>query len=200
LDVRFGEKMEGEALLNRGDILTPHKPLGQELPSLQFMWPLGAQPLNILDRSIQRKRQTSSSQDLSWPFAKSPFFSARSTPAIQRRSNASPIDLISLNLQLKREHSNVDISPQMLQLIDELDYSAYSETANNNISNNQPYFDEDEASVEASEFSVERDINQSSRPNEMDNSQQSIELSKPIPNPRISPQAQSNSINYISCQ
>jgi hypothetical protein len=188
--------MEGKALLNRGNILTPHKPLGQELPSLQFMWPLGAQPLNILDISIQRKRQSSSSQDLSLPFAKSPFFSARSKPAIQRRRNTSQVDLSSSpTVQLKRDDSDVDIYPPIPQLINELEPSVYSETENNNLSSNQLFLDENEASVEAPESSVDRDLNQSSRLNEMDNPQQTIELTKPIPAPEISFQTQPDSIN-----
>jgi hypothetical protein len=180
--------MENKHLFNRSKILPPHKPLGQELPSLQFMWPLGAQPLNILDTSIQQKRQQSSSQDWSRPFAKSPFFSTRSAPTIQRRRNASQVDLSPLNSQLKREYSNIDISPQIPQSIDELEYP---ETANDN----QASFDDSEVTVDAADLPEEIDVNQLPRLSEIDNPQQAIELSNSIPTPGISPQVQPDSIS-----
>ncbi len=184
--------MENESLLNISNILTPHKPLGQDLPNLQFMWPLGAQPLNILDTSIQQKRQPSSSQDLSWPFAKSPFFAARSAPTIQRKHNAQQVDLSPLNSQPKREYDDIDISPQTPQSIDDLEYS---EAANENLADDQASFDDNEVSVDAANFPEEIDVNQSPPPSEIANPQQAIELSSSIPTPRISPQVQSDSIS-----
>jgi hypothetical protein len=182
--------MENKSLLNKSNILTPHKPLGQDLPSLQFMWPLGAQPLNILDTSIQQKRQQSSSQDLSWPFAKSPFFSARSAPSIQR--NVLQDDFSSLNTQLKREYSDINISPQTPQSINELEYS---ENTSENLVDDQPSFDDNQAFVDAANFSGEIDVNQSTRSREIANPQQSIELESSIPTPRISPQVQPEEIS-----
>jgi hypothetical protein len=184
--------MESKSLLNRSNILTSHKPLGQDLPNLHFMWPLGAQPLNILDTSIQQKRQHSFPQGLSLPFAKSPFFSTRSASTIQRRRNASQDDLNSLNFQPKREYSNIDISSQIPQSVNELEYS---ENVSENLVDDQLSFDDNQAFVDAANFSGEIDVNPSTRPNEIANPQQSIELSSSIPTPRISPQVQPDSIS-----
>lgn len=67
--------------------LLPPKSLGQTAPSLQFMVPLGAKPISILDPSIFAPEGGSEYTQIEQPFTELPFFETPSpTPQISHQT------------------------------------------------------------------------------------------------------------------
>ena len=81
-----------EPLGNKNPLL-PHQPLGQMALGLQFMAPVGAKSISILDPSIFNLNETVQRSDLSQPFTELPFFQPTdlNTPNALLTANTSSV-------------------------------------------------------------------------------------------------------------
>ncbi|HEY9603788.1 MAG TPA: hypothetical protein V6C85_19390 [Allocoleopsis sp.] len=89
LDTPFDADASSETALSSEPLgiqqpLLPPQTLGQTVPNLQFMVPLGAQPLAILDPSIFFSEGGSEYAEVGQSFAESPFFDTPHSTAIDR--------------------------------------------------------------------------------------------------------------------
>ncbi|NEQ20292.1 MAG: hypothetical protein F6K28_13815 [Microcoleus sp. SIO2G3] len=99
--------------------LLPPRTLGQTEPNLQFMLPLGARPLAVLDPSIFFPEGGSEYAEIGQSFAESPFFDTSDSTSYSDNSTERIPTAVSQNTPIQRQTVSLD-SPAPLPLENQL--------------------------------------------------------------------------------
>jgi hypothetical protein len=93
--------------------LLPPRALGQTEPNLQFMLPLGARPLAVLDPSIFFPEAGSEYAEIGQSFAESPFFDNPGLTSQIDHQSGSTATAFSQNTQIQRQTVSLDSPPPL---------------------------------------------------------------------------------------